>query len=110
MARIISVKHIKDFACKHPQYAEALYAWISIVEDKNTRWLNPQNIVATFGEKAVDIIKNNRVVIDIRGNKIRIIAKYQFPSARLYIKWVGTHAEYDKLCEKNKQYEIDLFK
>ncbi|MBI4649156.1 MAG: type II toxin-antitoxin system HigB family toxin [Bacteroidia bacterium] len=110
MARIISVKHIKEFMIKHSQYAESLKAWISIVEDKNTIWLKPQDILDTFGAKAVDIIKNNRVVIDVKGNKIRIIAKYQFPGARLYIKWIGTHAEYDKLCEKNQQYTIDLFK
>lgn len=94
---------------KHSQYAESLKAWISIVEDKNTQWLIPQDIVQTFGALSVDIIKNNRVVIDVKGNKIRIIAKYQFPSARLYIKWIGTHAEYNKLCKNNQQYDIDIF-
>lgn len=110
MTRIIAVKYIKEFMNKHPHYAESLKAWISIVKDKDIKWYKPQDIVTTFGAKAVDIIKNNRVVIDVKGNKIRIIAKYQFPSARLYIKWIGTHAEYDKLCKKNQQYTINLFK
>ena len=109
MARIISVKHIKEFMNNHAQYTEALKAWISIVQDPDICWSKPQDIVETFGSMAVDIIKNNRVVIDIKGNKIRIIAKYQFPSARLYIKWIGTHAEYSKLCEKGQQFDIDLF-
>lgn len=110
MARIISIKHIKEFALKHSQYSEALYAWISIVENGNTLWYKPDDIVGTFGQKAVDIISNNRVVIDVKGKKIRIIAKYQFPSARLYIKWIGTHAEYNRLCNNNLQYTVDLFK
>lgn len=111
MARkIISVKHLRQFMNDHSQYSESLKAWISIVDDENTMWTKPQDIVETFGSKAVDIIENNRVVIDIKGNKIRIIAKYQFPDARLYIKWIGTHAEYDKLCKKNGQYTVDLFK
>lgn len=110
MPRIISVKHIKEFMDKHSQYAASLEAWISVVEDKDILWENPQDIVETFGAKAVDIIKNDRVVIDVKGNKIRIITKYQFPNARLYIKWIGTHAQYDKLCKHNRQYDIDLFK
>ena len=110
MTIIKSAKHINEFMNTHSQYVESLKAWISIVEDIGSKWIKPQDIVESFGTKAVDIIKNNRVVIDVKGNKIRIIAKYQFPSARLYIKWIGTHAEYDKLCEKNQQYNIDLFK
>jgi len=110
MTKIKSVKNIIEFMKNHSQYAEPLKAWISIVEDKDTKWFKPQDIVETFGAKAVDIIKNNRVVIDVKGNKIRIIEKYQFPSARLYIKWIGTHAEYDKLKKNNQQYDIDLFK
>ncbi len=109
MARIISVNHIKKFIENHAQYAESLKAWISIVENSNINWTKPQDIVDTFGAKAVDIIKNDRVVIDVKGNKIRIIAKYQFPSARLYLKWIGTHAEYSKLCEKGLQFDINLF-
>jgi mRNA interferase HigB len=108
MARIIAIKHIKEFMDSHTPYAESLKAWISLVND--AEWLKPQDIVMTFGGKAVDIIKNDRVVIDVKGTKIRVIAKYQFPSARLYLKWIGTHAEYDKLCKKNQQYDIDLFK
>jgi mRNA interferase HigB len=107
MARIIAIKHIKEFMDNHSPYAEALKAWISVVKD--AKWFKPQDIVMTFGEKAVDIIKYSRVVIDVKGTKIRVIAKYQFPSARLYLKWIGTHSEYDKLCKKNQQYTIDLF-
>jgi len=113
MVRIITVKHIKEFGDKHPQYAKALNAWIKIVQDENTIWLKPQDIVETFGEKAVDLIKTERAVIDIKGNHIRVIVKYQFfvklKKCSIYIKWIGSHADYDKLCKNNQQHEIDMF-
>jgi mRNA interferase HigB len=51
------------------------------------------------------------VVFDIGGNNYRMICKYWFGASRvhLYVKWIGTHAEYDGLCKKNKQYTVDDF-
>ena len=61
-----------------------------------------------YKNQATDI-----VVFDVKGNHIRIIAKYVFHenqrSTRLYIKWIGTHAKYDKLCKNNLQYTIDAY-
>jgi mRNA interferase HigB len=121
MIHIIAIKHLNDFIDDHPNYRMALEAWISIV--KSCNWEKPQDIVNEFGSKAIDLLgkKNkkksttscNRVVFDIKGNNIRIIAKYQFhPSLKksiLYLKWIGTHVEYDKLCDQNRQYEVDMF-
>ena len=109
MARIIAEKHIYEFMDKYPQYSGSLKAWVTIVKDKKTVWKKPQDIVSTFGPKAVDMIKDKRVVIDVKGNDVRIIAKYQFPQGVLYLKWIGTHADYDKLCNKGLQYTVDLF-
>ena len=122
MVKIISKKHIYEFMDINPQFAEGLRAWLTIVED--CTWGKPQDIVITFGPKAIDIlgkkdnkpttISSNRVVFDIKGNHLRIIAKYQFykmlKKCQLYLKWIGTHAEYDKLCKENLQFEIDMFK
>jgi mRNA interferase HigB len=121
MIRIVAIKNLKDFCDNHSQYAEGIKAWITTVESQ--KWQKPQDIVETFGPKAIDILPKkdkkvatkipNRVVFDIKGNNIRIIAKYLFhenlKEQILYIKWIGTHAEYDKLCDKNLQYDIDMF-
>ena len=121
MVHIISTKALLDFCIRHAQYIEGVKAWITIVESSN--WEKPADIIETFGPKAIDLLgkKNNkvgtlsskRVVFDIKGNNIRVIAKYQFheklTSPRLYIKWIGTHAEYTKLCSSNSQFDIDLF-
>lgn len=122
MVDIIKPKSIYEYMEKNPNAASRLEAWASIV--KAQEWGCPQDIVDTFGYKAVDILKKKdtkidtksceRVVIDVKGNNIRIIAKYQFhpklKKARLYIKWIGSHKQYDEICKKNLQYEIDLFK
>lgn len=117
MVHIISVKHIKEFMDKNPNYSKALEAWVSIV--RTCEWNKPLDMVEEFGAKAIDILPNfngissDRVVFDIKGNHLRIIAKYQFhpklKKSRLYLCWIGTHAEYDKLCDKNKQYSINMF-
>lgn len=120
--RIISKRALHDYIRLNPKIGASLLAWASILEAQT--WTQPLDIVETFGSKAVDILgkKNTRAttvpperaVIDIKGNHIRVIVKYQFhpklKDACVYIKWIGTHAEYDKLCAKKEQYEVEQFK
>ena len=117
MVHIIAVKHIKEFIDENPSYSKAIEAWISIV--KSCNWRTPLDMVEEFGAGAVDILPNHkgvssdRVVFDIKGNHLRIIAKYRFhpklKKSRLYLCWIGTHKEYDKICNKEKQYYINMF-
>ena len=54
---------------------------------------------------------SNRVVFDVGGNNYRVICKYWFGITRvhLYVKWIGTHAEYDKICALRKQYNVNEY-
>jgi mRNA interferase HigB len=54
---------------------------------------------------------SSRVIFNIAGNHYRMICKYQFEGrcVRLYIKWIGTHAEYSKLCKKSLQYSVNNY-
>ena len=74
-------------------------------------WTEPGDITKTFG--SADLLGNgsDRVVFDIAGNNYRMICKYHFAVTRvhLYIKWIGTHAEYTKLCDANKQYTVNSY-
>ena len=122
MIRIIKTSAIAEYINANPAHKLALEAWKTIVE--TSTWEKPEDIILQFGSKAIDLLgkKDNkpstlsckRVVFDIKGNHLRIIAKYQFhPKQRdgwLYIKWIGTHGEYDKLNDKNLQYEVEMFK
>jgi len=83
--------------------------WLSII--KIADWEMPGDIVSTFS--SADILGNGseRVVFNIGGNKYRMICSYYFGESRvhLFVKWIGTHAEYSKLCKKGEQYTADKY-
>ena len=83
--------------------------WLSKL--KNADWNTPTDIKGSFG--SADLLGNstNRVVFDIGGNNFRMICKYHFGKTKvhLFICWIGTHAEYDKINKQNKQYTIQIY-
>lgn len=107
--RLIKKKTIEDFAAQNANSRSSFRLWLYVI--KVADWEIPEDILATFG--SADLLGNgsNRVVFDIGGNNYRMICKYHFTKTmvHLYIKWIGSHSEYDKLCNKNKQYTIDIF-
>ena len=109
IVRLIKKKTIEDFALQNANSRSSFKLWLSII--KLADWEIPEDITATFS--SADLLGNgsNRVVFDIGGNNYRMICKYHFSKTlvHLYIKWIGSHSEYDKLCDKNKQYTIDIF-
>jgi mRNA interferase HigB len=72
-------------------------------------WQIPEDINRTFS--SADLLGNGccRVVFNIAGNNFRMIVKYWFGASKihLYIKWIGTHAEYTALCKDKLQYSVD---
>jgi len=74
-------------------------------------WNEPKDIISTFN--SADLLGKNsdRVVFNIGGNNYRLICKYHFGNMKvhLFIKWIGTHAEYTKLCNDGKQFDIDVY-
>jgi mRNA interferase HigB len=78
---------------------------------KEADWNNPEDIMATFG--SADLLGNgsDRVVFDIGGNNYRMICHYVFgdKQAHLFVCWIGTHADYTKLCKTKEQYTISTF-
>jgi len=83
-----------EFWRKHPEAEGALRLWFAIVEKAS--WTGPAEVKAVFG--SADFLQNNRVVFDIRGNNYRLIAQIKYaPLFLLYIRFVGTHADYDRV-------------
>ena len=60
------------------------------------RWLTPQDIKNQFGGN-VDHLSGNRSVFDIGGNKYRLVTYNAYAFGLIYVKFIGTHAEYDKI-------------
>jgi mRNA interferase HigB len=96
-------EYVIDQARSRPSFEE----WLEKI--KRADWQSPEDILATFN--SADLLGNgcDRVVFDIAGNNFRMIAKYWFGATRvhLYIKWIGTHAEYTALCKKKQQYSVN---
>jgi mRNA interferase HigB len=91
--RIIAVKTLKSFWEEHPDAESPLRAWYT--EARRADWRNPQDIKAAY--RTASILRNNRVVFNVKGNTYRLVVaiKYEFQVA--YIRFIGTHAEYDKI-------------
>ena len=91
--RIISRKALKEFALRFPDAEGQLDAWYH--EAKNAQWQTPADIKANYG--SASILKDRRVVFNVCGNKYRLVVKVNFAYGVVYIRFVGTHAEYDKI-------------
>lgn len=107
---LIKKQSILDFIVKNAQSRTGFETWLSIIGHAD--WNEPADMVGTFNK--ADILGNgsNRTVFNIGGNKYRLICAYMFgkQQAHLFVKWMGTHAEYDKLCKKGEQYSVDMYK
>ncbi len=91
--RIISKRIINIFIDEHPDAKESLNDWYQ--KTSNRLWTNFIDIKHTFN--SVDYVKNDLYVFNINGNKYRLVARIFFKHPKVYIRFIGTHAEYDKL-------------
>ena len=91
--RIIARKALREFWGKHPDAEQALRAWYHDV--KRARWSSPADIKAVY--RTASIVSDNRVVFNIKGNQYRIVVAVQYQFGIVYLRFVGTHQEYDRI-------------
>jgi len=91
---IIAVRTLRDFWREHPQAEKPLRVLYNRLTSQE--WRGPQEIKDAFGA-TVDFVGDNRVIFDVSGNKFRVIIAFAFNYKRGMIKFVGTHAQYDKI-------------
>jgi mRNA interferase HigB len=106
---LIKKQTIQNFVDGHALAKSSFENWVTIV--KYADWETPENIRQTFG--AADLLGQGscRVVFNIGGNNHRMICKYHFgfSQVHLFICWIGTHAEYDELCNHCEQYTVNEY-
>ena len=90
--RVISRKTLKDFWEKHTDSKEQLQAWYA--EAVKAQW-TPAVIKRAY--PSTSFLHGNRIVFNIKGNKYRLIVKINFETKIVYIRFVGSHSEYDKI-------------
>jgi len=93
--RIISVSTLRAFWTRpgRRDAEQPLRAWVHIV--KAAKWSRPTDVMTMF--RSADIVANARVIFNIAGNKYRLIVAVHYRGKRIYVRFVGTHAEYDKI-------------
>ena len=91
--RVIAKRTLREFWTSKPQYADAeqpLLAWHAVCA--RAEWHSPGDVKATF--RSASFVKNN-VVFNIAGNKYRVIVNISYSRQALFVKFVGTHKQYD---------------
>ena len=91
--KVIAVSTLKRFWNRHPDAEQALKAWYD--EAKHATWSKPQDIRNHYANAS--FVARNRVVFNIKGNDYRLVVAVAYRFQALYIKFIGTHAEYDRI-------------
>jgi mRNA interferase HigB len=91
--RIIAKGTLRDFWLLNPEAEEPLLAWYR--EAERADWDQPSAIKDQF--RNCSILKDGRVVFNIKGNQLRLVVRINYPYRVVYVRFVGTHAEYDKI-------------
>ncbi len=91
--RVIARKRLREFWNNHSDSEGALKTWFS--EAENSKWRSPADIKSKYPHAS--ILPDNRVVFNIKGNNYRLVVKINYDYGQVFIRFVGTHAEYDKI-------------
>ncbi|MFZ6819829.1 type II toxin-antitoxin system HigB family toxin [Undibacterium sp. Ji22W] len=89
--KIIATPPLRQFSLKHPDGHTAINAWETAA--KLAKWQTPTDVKAQFS--SASFVANNRVIFNIGGNKYRLIVAIAYRIGVVYIKFIGTHTEYN---------------
>ena len=91
--RVVAKKILREFWEQHPDVEEPLLSWYREVEHED--WDTPAKVKQRY--PSASIIGDNRVVFNIKGNRYRLVVKVNYPARIVRIRFVGTHADYDRI-------------
>lgn len=93
MERIFAKSTLREFWEKYPDSEQYLKTWYDTA--KNSDWKNPNEVKQSYSNAS--ILKDCRIVFNIKGNRYRLIAKFNFEKQWVFIRFIGTHPEYDRI-------------
>ena len=105
--RIISRRTLREFIASRaghkdrPALKAALDAWFD--EVRKARWSGTADVKRKYATASV--ISSERIVFNIKGNSYRLVVAADFEKGIVWIKWVGTHRDYDRIDARNVRYE-----
>lgn len=97
MDRIFAKRTLREFWEKHADAEQYLKTWYDTA--MNSKWNTPNDVKNTYANAS--ILKDERVVFNIKENSYRLAVKFNFEKQWIFIRFIGTHAEYDKIDANN---------
>ena len=91
--RVIAVRTLRDFWAKHLDAEIPLRSWFAVASRAD--WRSPADVKAAY--RNASFIANNRIVFNVKGNDYRLVAAVHYNRGMLFIRFIGTHREYDKI-------------
>jgi mRNA interferase HigB len=91
--RIIAKSTLRAFWTCYPDAEAPLLAWYR--EAEKADWESPARVKEQY--RSASVVGGNRVVFNIKGNDYRLVVQINYPYRVVYVRFVGTHAEYDKI-------------
>ena len=93
MERIFAKSTLRDFWELHPDSEQYLKTWFDTA--MNSGWKSPNEVKQTYANAS--ILKSGRIVFNIKGNAYRLVVKLNFEKQWIFIRFIGTHEEYDRI-------------
>jgi mRNA interferase HigB len=93
LMRIVSRRTLAEFWAKHPETKTSLQHWLSVA--KAAKWSTMQAVVKTFSKAKA--LNGERARFEVAGGHFRMVVAFKFKSSMAFIKFIGTHKEYDKI-------------
>ena len=90
---VVALRTLQAFWMRRPNAKGPLTTWYKLT--RAAEWATPQDVKQTFG--SADFLADNRVVFDVGGNNYRVVARISYPFKQVLVKFIGTHAEYDRI-------------
>ena len=90
--RIVALSTLRAFWLKHPDTEVPLRAWYTLASRAN--WKTPNQIKSAY--RSVSFVGSSRVVFNIKGNEYRLVVLVRYDKGLMFIRFVGTHAQYDR--------------
>lgn len=91
--RVFTKRRLRLFWLRHPDAEEGLQSWYKMAERAD--WDTPSDLLASSNN--VRILRNNRAIFNINRNDYRLVVRIEYQLKRVYVRFVGTHAEYDRI-------------
>lgn len=93
MKRIVAKSTLRSFWLKHADAEQYLKTWHQVAMKAN--WKSPSDVKNDYA--SASILKNGKIVFNIKGNSYRLVTKFNFEKQWIFIRFIGTHSEYDRI-------------